>query len=114
MGVREVYSVDPFDEQATVEALKIAKTSTGVNVIVCHAPCVVNRRKSRVDRERPKYTINRERCNACSACIRLLGCPGILVEAGEFVIDQDLCDGCAICARVCQHDAVEPVGSGRD
>jgi indolepyruvate ferredoxin oxidoreductase alpha subunit len=109
LGVREVYSVDPFDEETTVAALRQAKSSSGVNVVVCHAPCVVNARRGGGARRGRPLAIDQALCNACSLCIRTLGCPAILVAEGEFTIDQDLCNGCGLCARVCQHDAIHAV-----
>ncbi len=112
LGIKDVYSVDPFDERATLEAFKKAKQGDGVNVVVCQSPCVVNERRLRRSPERASLEIDRERCNACSLCVRLLGCPGILIVDGEYVIDQDLCDGCDLCADVCQHDAINKVSAG--
>ncbi len=113
MGVREVYSVDPFDEQATLDAFKKAKSARaagpgagGVNVVVCHSPCVVYEHRLRRDEKRAPFEIDLEKCNTCSLCVRMLGCPAILIVDGEYVIDQDLCDGCELCADVCQHDAI--------
>ncbi|MFH1109589.1 MAG: indolepyruvate ferredoxin oxidoreductase subunit alpha [Planctomycetota bacterium] len=110
LGVREIYSVDPFDEKATLAALKQAKRGKGVNVVICHSPCVVHGR--RVSRgKRIPFEISQERCNACSLCVRVLGCPAILTDDGKYWIDEDLCDGCELCARVCQQDAIHPVTS---
>ena len=58
-------------------------------------------------------TIDQDLCNACSLCVRQLGCPAILVTDGVFTIDEDLCDGCELCAQVCQHDAIESVDAKR-
>lgn len=110
LGVREFYSADPFDEQATLAALEQAKLGEGVNVVVCHSPCVVHER--RVSRgKRIPFEITQEQCNACSLCVRVLGCPAILTADGTFWIDEDLCGGCALCAHVCQHDAIHPATS---
>ena len=107
LGVREVYSVDPFDEKATLGALKQAKNGAGVNVVVCHSPCVVYRRRVSGRKGLP-VTIDQERCNACALCVRVLGCPAILVVGGEYTIDQDLCSGCELCIRVCRNEAIRP------
>jgi indolepyruvate ferredoxin oxidoreductase alpha subunit len=112
LGVSEVYSIDPFDEKAALPALKQAKDGTGVNVVVCHSPCAVYRRRAKTEK-RASFAIDPERCNGCSLCVRLLGCPGILVSDGVYRIDQGMCDGCALCATVCQHDAIYQVTSGR-
>ena len=113
LGVKEIYSVDPFDEEATHRALKQAKKGTGVKVVVCHAPCAVNQRRSGRARQRAPLVINQERCNSCSLCVRLLGCPAILVTDGQYSIDQDLCNGCGLCPRVCPQDAIGQVAAER-
>ncbi len=106
LGVKEVLSIDPFDEDSALAAFKRAKGGTGVNVVVCHAPCVVDRRRSGKGSRRPVFVIDQDRCEACSLCIRALGCPAISVLDERFTIDQELCDGCGLCERVCGHDAI--------
>ncbi len=111
LGVREIYSVDPFDEKATLAAIKQAKRGKGVNVVICHSPCVVHERRTTRLGKRAPYEISQEPCNACSLCVRVLGCPAILTEDGKYWIDADLCDGCDLCARLCQQSAIHPVTS---
>ncbi len=108
LGVKDVYSVDPFDEEATLAALRKAKRGTGVNVVVCHSPCVVYRRRAGGDVPRTPFAIDPEKCDSCSLCVRALGCPAILVTDTGHMIDQNLCVGCGLCARVCRHDAIQP------
>jgi len=106
LGVRDFWAVDPFEEDAALAALKRAKGGSGVNVIVFQAPCVVNEARARKEEKRAPFEIDGNACNACSLCVRVLGCPAILISNGEYVIDPDLCDGCELCARVCGHDAI--------
>ncbi len=106
LGVNEIYSVDPYNEDATLDALKKAKNGVGVNVVVCHSPCAVNEHRLKRGEKRAPFTIDREQCNSCSLCVRLLGCPAILVVDGQYMIDQELCVGCGLCAHVCQYDAI--------
>ena len=112
LGVREIYSVDPFGDEA-LAALRQAKKSAGVNVVIFHAPCAVHRRRMQKGEARKRFTIDKDLCDSCTACIRLLGCPGILVTDGEYVIDGDLCDGCELCVQVCKRDAIQEVVSER-
>ncbi len=109
LGVTEVYSVDPFNERETIDALKKAKSGTGVNVVVCHSPCVVHARRIGRVGKRSALAIDPELCDSCSLCVRMLGCPGILVANGEYSIDEELCTGCELCVRVCKHGAIHPV-----
>jgi indolepyruvate ferredoxin oxidoreductase alpha subunit len=109
LGVSELYSVNPFDETETLAALRKARTGTGVNVVVCHAPCAVVEGRLKAFTQKTPVEVDQEVCNECSLCVRLLGCPGILVVDGKYVIDPALCDACGVCATVCQHDAIHPV-----
>jgi indolepyruvate ferredoxin oxidoreductase alpha subunit len=111
LGVSEVSAVNPFDEQATLDAFRRARQGTGVNVVICHAPCVVNQRRLHQHEERAPFTVDQELCNACSLCVRLLGCPGILVVDGTYVIDPKLCDGCELCATLCKQGAIRQVAT---
>ena len=107
LGVTHVEAVNPFDEKQTLEAFKKAKDGTGVNVVICQAPCAVNERRLHRSEKKTPFEVDQELCNACSLCVRMLGCPAILIIDGEYVIDRDLCDGCALCADVCNHDAIK-------
>ena len=113
LGVKDVYSVDPFDEDKTSSALRKAKGGGGVNVVICHSPCVVDKRRSRRGEKRLPFAIDQERCNGCSLCVRVLGCPAILVRDEQYVIDEDLCDGCGLCVQVCNQDAIQQVVAER-
>jgi indolepyruvate ferredoxin oxidoreductase alpha subunit len=111
LGVTEVHSVNPFDDEKTIAALRKARDGTGVNVIVCHAPCAVHEGKLKAAAERVPVEVDQEVCNACSLCVRLLGCPAIHIEDGKYVIDSALCDGCGVCADLCQQDAIHPAST---
>jgi indolepyruvate ferredoxin oxidoreductase alpha subunit len=108
LGVQEIYSVDPFDEAEALEALRKARGGDGVNVVVFNSPCVVNEARLGIGAARAPYVIDEALCNACSLCVRQLGCPAIFVEDGRYFIDPDLCDGCDLCARLCSQDAILP------
>ncbi|MBU0719033.1 MAG: indolepyruvate ferredoxin oxidoreductase subunit alpha [Planctomycetes bacterium] len=111
LGVQEVYSVDPFDGEATATALKKAKGGSGINVVVCHAPCAVEARRAAKSAQPPVLAIDPERCNACSACVRMLGCPALFVGEEFNRIDSELCNGCGLCIDVCQQGAIQMVGA---
>jgi indolepyruvate ferredoxin oxidoreductase alpha subunit len=109
VGVKAVYAVDPFDEEAALEAFKKASKGAGVKVVICHSTCAVNGRRSGKYKRRASFAIDQEKCEACSLCVRMLGCPAILVIDGRYHIEEELCDGCGLCARVCTHDAIQAV-----
>jgi len=109
LGVKAIHSVNPFDDEKTIAALREARHGTGVNVIVCHAPCAVQESKLKAVAERTPVEVDQDVCNECSLCVRLLGCPAIHIEDGKYVIDPAQCDGCGVCADLCQQDAIHAV-----
>jgi indolepyruvate ferredoxin oxidoreductase alpha subunit len=111
LGVNAVYSVGPSDEPYMVEALKSSKRGRGVQVVIYHAPCAANESRLSGGQRRKPMVVDQERCNACSLCVRALGCPAILVIEGAYVIDQELCNGCKLCANICTYDAIKQVAA---
>jgi indolepyruvate ferredoxin oxidoreductase alpha subunit len=107
LGVEEIYTIDPFDEESALPALRKAKAGEGVNAVICDSPCVVHGKRLGVPTRHEPYTIDQELCNQCSLCVRLLGCPAIHVDGDLYTIDPDLCDGCGLCLRVCKHEAIK-------
>ncbi|MBI5443593.1 MAG: indolepyruvate ferredoxin oxidoreductase subunit alpha [Deltaproteobacteria bacterium] len=108
LGVRDLYEVDPFDNRATVDALKSAFAFDGVSVVIGSQAC-------RVYPERlqgPAYRVHSDRCTGCGNCLDI-HCPAI-VSSGERTekgrvkpaIDAFLCGGCSFCAGICPADAI--------
>ncbi len=106
LGVSNCFEVDPNDEDATLAALRKAKTGSGPNVVISSAPCVVyDKRLSQGDKRVP-FKVVQELCNQCSLCVLVLGCPAIEVTDNVYDIVTDLCDGCELCAYVCNQQAI--------
>lgn len=106
LGVKDVYSVNPFEEELTLKALRDAKAGDGVNMVICNSPCVVHQKRLGTYERRPPYRIDQDACTQCSLCVRVLGCPAIYIEKERFYIDPNLCEGCDLCARVCTQHAI--------
>jgi len=111
LGVRQVFTVDNYDLQATIEVIKRATSLAEPAVIVTTRPCVLY--PVRMPPE--PYRVLTEECNGCGACIRI-GCPSIyqIEETAEkglhkVAIDPDTCTGCRLCVQVCPLDCIEPV-----
>lgn len=107
-GVKYVKVVDPFKIKETETALKGALKHPGPSVIVFRAPCalmVVRERRRKGSRiVACKIT---DKCTDCMACIKLLGCPALVVEDGRVGTNESMCTACGLCASVCPYNAIE-------
>jgi indolepyruvate ferredoxin oxidoreductase alpha subunit len=108
-GVEYVKVVDPFKVKEAEAVLKEALARSGPSVIVFRAPCtlMVVRERRRKGAEIVFYKTT-EKCTNCMACIKLLGCPAMIVEEGKVEINEALCAACGLCVAVCPYKAVEP------
>ncbi len=107
-GVKYVKVVNPFSTKEAGAVLREALQQTGPSVVVFRAPCtlmVAREKKSRGVRVAPA-TIT-EKCTNCMTCVRLLGCPAIVVEDGKVRIDRSMCAGCGLCVSVCPFGAIQ-------
>jgi indolepyruvate ferredoxin oxidoreductase, alpha subunit len=107
-GVKYVRVVDPFRTKEAATVLKEALQQPGPSVVVFRAPCTLvdAREKRRRDMASAPSRIT-EKCTNCMACIKLLGCPAIVVEEGKVRIDENFCTACGLCISVCPYGAVE-------
>ena len=107
-GVKYLRTVDPFKIKEASEVLKEALQQPGPSVVVFRAPCVLlsvrERRRQGVEVVPFKVT---DKCTDCVTCIRLLGCPALVVVDGKVRIDEALCTACGLCASVCPYNAIE-------
>ncbi len=117
IGVSPVITVNPFDQKASIEAVKTASEAPGVSAIIFKAPCIAIAQK--VGWEKPHaLTVDTGKCIGCRKCINELGCPALSVTAvPELVegpankkrlvqIDKSLCTGCGLCSQVCPVGAI--------
>lgn len=115
-GVKLVRVVNPFDVKEAENALKEALQFPETSLIVFRAPCTLMllREKRREGLEVIPFKVN-EKCTNCMACIKLLGCPAIILKEGKTVtINENLCAGCGLCAYVCPYKAIEPAKSSQE
>jgi indolepyruvate ferredoxin oxidoreductase alpha subunit len=106
-GVKYVRVVNPFDVGEASRALKKALEQSGPSVVVFRAVCtlVLAREKRYKDIKTVACEIS-GKCTNCMACIRLLGCPALMLESGKVRISEALCNACGLCASVCPYDAI--------
>lgn len=54
-----------------------------------------------------KYTINREKCVACSLCFRICPVNAIFKDGDKYSIDQNKCIKCGKCKNSCRFSAID-------
>jgi indolepyruvate ferredoxin oxidoreductase alpha subunit len=107
-GVKYVKVVNPFETRKATEVLKEGLQHDGPSVVVFRAACTLMDAKDK-RRRGIKIVAARitDKCNNCMACIKLLGCPAIVVEEGKVKINAESCAACGLCISVCPYNAIE-------
>ena len=112
IGVNPVIEVDPFNQEASVEAVKTAVAAPGVSAVIFKSPCISIASKLGYKMPGAKK-VDTAKCIGCRKCINELGCPALSVSAMKnekgkqlVEIDGSLCTGCGLCASVCGVDAI--------
>lgn len=122
LGVKHVRTVDPYNLEQTIEAIREEANRNEPSVIITrNSPCMLLRRAQPRSRfEYPAYSIEPEICIGCRMCLEI-GCPAIRWTAadgetksgrrrkGFAQINRDQCVGCALCAQICQHEVIVPL-----
>jgi len=107
-GVKYVGVVNPFKLKEAETALKEALQHDGPSVLVFRAPCtLIDVREKRRKGLKIVPCKIADKCTNCMTCIKLLGCPALIVEAGKARISASLCTGCGLCVAVCPFKAIE-------
>jgi len=112
-GVKFVRVVNPFKVEEAESVLREALKYDGPSVLVFRAPCALLTVKEH-RREGAEFAVCvvEEKCTNCMACVRLLGCPALILEGGKVRIDEALCTACGLCGSVCPFDAIKCVKVG--
>jgi indolepyruvate ferredoxin oxidoreductase alpha subunit len=109
VGVRRVFTVDPYDLHSTTEVLKREIESTEPSVIIARGPCALLPEMR--ERENGAFSVAEANCDGCRSCAEL-GCPAIVWKKGRkkgrAEISDSLCTGCGLCAQVCAQEAIAP------
>ncbi len=107
-GVSPVIEVNPFDQAASIEAVKKCDSSEGVSAVIFKAPCIAICGKLGLPKPVAKF-VNFDKCIGCHKCIRELGCPALSIIPGskKVEIDDSLCTGCGLCAGVCPVKSIQ-------
>ncbi len=105
LGIEHFTIVDPYDLEATGQAIQAALPLPGVKVILARRECAIQSLRRGVRKAR--ITIDESKCPLCKLCINLTGCPALSIEDGRLVVDESLCTGCGLCAEVCNLGAIQ-------
>jgi indolepyruvate ferredoxin oxidoreductase alpha subunit len=104
-GVEFVRAVDIDSLENSLEtsviAVKEAMNFKGPAVIVFKGKC------SGITKSDKRYKVDPANCTGCSICIKQLGCPALLLPAGnDKALIQESCSGCGLCAQICPSGAI--------
>lgn len=102
IGVSTVLTVNPFNLQEAMGAVRMCADLPGVKAIIFKSPCVA------ISKPTGKCHIT-ESCLNCGKCIKEIGCPGLIRVDGQVTIDPNLCTGCGLCSQICPVDAIQEV-----
>jgi indolepyruvate ferredoxin oxidoreductase alpha subunit len=101
-GIKRVLTVNPYELQQTIQALKESLAAHEPAVIVSRAPCPLDQGQPLGE----ALAIDQEQCLQCLECLGL-GCPALEHdEAHGLRINDLLCGGCRMCKQICPAEAI--------
>ncbi len=101
-GVERIRVVDPYDQKATVEALREEIAAPEPSLVISRAPCPLHVKK----RLGPARAIDPAKCVGCKACLKC-GCPSLeLRDGGRPSVNATTCIGCGLCDQLCRFGAL--------
>lgn len=107
-GVKYVKVINPFKTREAAAVLREALKQPGPSLVVFRSPCTLMDLR---ERRREGFTVKpskiTDKCTNCMTCIRMLGCPAIIVEEGKVRIDDNACTACGLCISICPFGAIE-------
>ena len=102
-GMERIRVVNPYDQAATVDALKEEIEADEPSLVISRAPCPLHIRKPLGATRK----IDAAKCVGCKACLKC-GCPAIAIGPdGRPFIDPVQCNGCGLCDQLCRCGAIK-------
>ncbi|MEM4698678.1 MAG: 4Fe-4S dicluster domain-containing protein, partial [Acidilobaceae archaeon] len=102
-----IRDVESKAELAIREALN-GKVSMLIARGSCILTAIAKSRRYRV--KRPVYSIDLDKCRACTICYNAFACPAIIPRGdGKASIDPRICTGCSACVDVCPFEAIQSI-----
>ncbi len=116
IGVDRCVTVDPYDLEATTEAIATSlRRSAGVSAVIARRECAVQARRHGAPTTH--ISVDPERCTRCGRCLRATGCPALSMTAAggrserSVAVDPALCNGCGLCVPFCPTGALRKEAS---
>ncbi|MCL2643392.1 MAG: thiamine pyrophosphate-dependent enzyme [Candidatus Bathyarchaeota archaeon] len=104
VGIDKVITVDPYNINATTNALREITNYNEPCVIIAQRPCPLL-----LTEHNPPREIT-DKCGNCGLCTTHFGCPAITQTNNNntttATIDSTLCNGCGVCEMICPHKAI--------
>jgi indolepyruvate ferredoxin oxidoreductase alpha subunit len=108
IGVKQMWTVDPYDAGAMAEATEQALKAAGLKVILSRRECAIQAARRKV--KYPPITFLPDSCIGCKKCINVTGCPAIELSGKIIAIDGMQCNNCGLCTGVCPTKALRAAG----
>jgi indolepyruvate ferredoxin oxidoreductase alpha subunit len=108
LGVKQLWTVDPYDMKAMADATEQALKSPGLKVILSRRECAIQATRRNV--KYPQITFLPDSCVGCKKCINVTGCPAIELRGKIIAIDSMQCNNCGLCTGVCPTKALRAAG----
>ena len=107
VGVEPVVTVNPFNLEESIAAVKECDSHEGVSAVIFKSPCIALLRKEEFKEFRkPALCVENEKCVGCKKCINEIGCPALGMNGKKARIDSSLCTGCSLCPQICPVNAI--------
>jgi len=106
-GVKWLKVVDPYDIQATTEAVKEALKQPTVSVVIARRECALIAKREKDAAAAKACYVDQTVCNKCRTCVDKFQCPAISSIEKVQTIDEALCTGCGVCEQVCPARAIK-------
>jgi len=112
LGIRQVFTVDPFRLSELEQLLRACLEMPEPSVIIASHPCALLPEERGL---REPMTVSLDDCIACGVCLSL-GCPAVSQDPEHMgrngrpmaKIDPLLCAGCGVCAQLCVTHGIAP------
>ncbi len=110
-GVEFCRTVDPYQVNETIEALKQALEfcrTRGPAVVVARRSCLLERGPEAKAERIGIPVIVSDACDGCGYCIKHFECPALVMSGNRVSIDPAVCTQCGVCLNVCPKNCICP------